>query len=154
SRGKVATLATLGGLYAAASVWAYFAWYRDVPEKPFLWGGDGGFGVNTYAGGADKMGHFWSDLAITRSTSEMLMAGGWRPLPATLIAGGLSAFAFTMVEVKDGYYYEFSFGDLTADYLGVAAAATLENFPAIDRLFDLRLDYWPSKEYLEILRGE
>ena len=50
----------VGALYAGFSTWAYLAWYRDVESlDEFGWGGDGWFGRNTYAGGADKLGHAW-----------------------------------------------------------------------------------------------
>jgi hypothetical protein len=148
--GKIGSAASLGGVYAGLTVWAYFAWYHDKPRNlRFKVNGDGLFGVNTYAGGSDKLGHFWSNHMISRATTELLMAGGWRPLPASLIASGLCASFFTFVEVKDGYYYEFSTGDLVANVGGAALSALLVNRPDIDRLIDFRLDYRPTSEYMD-----
>jgi hypothetical protein len=147
--GKIVSASAIGGVYATLTVWAYFAWYHNKPRNLyFKTNGDGLFGVNTYAGGSDKLGHFWSNHAVSRGTSELLIAGGWRPLPASLIASGLSAAFFTFVEVKDGYYYEFSTGDLAADVGGAALSVLMINHPEIDRLFDFRVQYVPTDEYL------
>ena len=148
TRGKIISAGSLAGLYTGFTVWAYFAWYHNKPENlHFKWNGDGLFGVNTYAGGSDKLGHFWSNHLVSRASTEMLIAGGWKPLPASLISSGLSITYFTFIEVKDGYYYEFSSGDLVADIGGAALSALLINVPAVDRLIDFRVDYWPSQEY-------
>lgn len=150
TRGKLASAGGLAGFYAALTVWAYFAWYHRKPKNlSFKVNGDGGFGVNTYAGGSDKLGHFWSNHLISRGTSELLIAGGWRPLPASLIASGLSLAFFTFVEVKDGYYYEFSSGDMIANAGGAALSALFISRPELDRLFDFRVDYLPTREYLD-----
>jgi hypothetical protein len=148
TRGKIASAGAVGGAYTALTVWAYFAWYHNKPRNLyFKVNGDGLFGVNTYAGGSDKLGHFWSNHMVSRGTSEMLIAGGWKPLPASLIASGLSASFFAFVEVKDGYYYEFSTGDLTANIGGAALSVLMINRPEVDRLLDFRVDYWPTPEY-------
>ena len=79
---KLAAALTLGGLYAAFTTWTYFAWYRKgcrpepKPCKDFLWGKDGAFGANTYAGGADKLGHTWATLGLARLGTEMLHQWG------------------------------------------------------------------------------
>ena len=148
TRGKIASAGALGGVYAGLTVWAYFAWYHNKPRNLyFKTNGDGLFGVNTYAGGSDKLGHFWSNHIVSRGTTEMLMAGGWKPLPASAIASGLSIAFFGFVEVKDGYYYEFSMGDMAANVGGAALSALLINYPKIDRMIDFRIDYWPTAEY-------
>lgn len=148
TRGKVVSAGALGGVYLGFTVWAYFAWYHDKPRNLyFKANGDGLFGVNTYAGGSDKLGHFWSNHMVSRVTSEMLIAGGWRPLPASLIASGLSVAYFAFIEVKDGYYYEFSGGDMVGNVGGAALSVLMINRPEIDRLFDFKVDYWPSEEY-------
>jgi hypothetical protein len=149
TRGKLVSLGGLAGLYTGVGVWAYFAWYHGKPTHEWRWNGDGLFGVNTYAGGSDKLGHFWSNHVITRVTGELLMAGGWRQLPASLMAGGLCGVFFGAVEIKDAYYYEFSAGDFAADLTGAALGIAMMNWPALDRLIDFRVDYWPTDEYVD-----
>ncbi|HLU65593.1 MAG TPA: DUF2279 domain-containing protein [Kofleriaceae bacterium] len=150
TRGKLISAGALAGFYTALTVWAYFAWYHDKPQNlEFEVNGDGAFGVDTYAGGSDKLGHFWSNQVISRGTTEMLIAGGWKPLPASLIASGLSAAYFAFIEVKDGYYYEFSTGDIIGNLGGAALSALLINRPDIDRFVDFRVEYIPTREYLD-----
>ncbi|HWM88068.1 MAG TPA: DUF2279 domain-containing protein [Kofleriaceae bacterium] len=150
TRGKLLSLGGLAGLYTGVGIWAYFAWYNGKPRNPgWEWNGDGAFGVNTYAGGSDKLGHFYSTHVISRATTELLRAGGWRRMPASLIASGLCAAYFTMIEVKDAYYYEFSTGDLIADLAGAGLGVLMVNSPAVDRLLDVRVDYWPTSEYID-----
>lgn len=152
SHGKLISAAGLGGLYTAMSVWAYFAWYYGVPELPaFRVSGDGWFGATTYAGGADKLGHFWANYVITRASTRLLRGGGWSRLQASAIAGGMAVVFFTFVEVKDGYYYQFSIGDAVGNTAGVALSFLLENLPAVDDLLDFRLEYRPSSEYVHHL---
>ncbi|MBK9037172.1 MAG: DUF2279 domain-containing protein [Myxococcales bacterium] len=65
--------AVVGGLYVGFSAWAYVAWYRDVESlDEFGVGGDGWFGRNTYAGGADKLGHAWATYTLGRATTGVL----------------------------------------------------------------------------------
>jgi hypothetical protein len=151
---KALSLGALTAFYAGFSTWAYFAWYHDVEHLPeFEVGGDRYFDKYTYAGGADKMGHFDVNYVLTRETTKLLKWGGWDPLPASLMAAGLSSLYFTFVEVKDGYYYEMSPGDLMADFAGAVVGAVMENSPKLDRFVDFRMEYWPSKQYRDIVAG-
>jgi hypothetical protein len=138
---------SLGAVYASFTVWSYFAWYRQAYLPSFTVGGDGLFGANTYAGGADKMGHLWANLALSRGGAELLTWAGWKPLPASLLSAGLSFALFTAVEVKDGFHYQFSYGDLAGDGIGAALGALQVNFPRFDELFDFRVEFFPSKRY-------
>ena len=144
----------LAGVYGALTVWAYFAWYHDKPELPaFSYGGDGWFGEGTYAGGADKLGHAWASHAVSRLSTEVLVQGGWRRWPASLIASSLSLAFFTFVEVKDGFYYQFSPGDMAGNAAGAALSALMSNVPRVDELLDFRVAYQPSPEYRDLLGG-
>lgn len=152
---RAVSAAVLGGIYAGFTTWAYFAWYHDVEQLPDLEvGHDGYFGAETYAGGADKLGHFTANYALTRASTRLLRWGGWKPLPASVVAGGMSALYFAFIEIKDGYYYELSPGDLVANTLGAAAAIAMENSPTVDRFLDFRIEYWPSPAYRAIVRGD
>ncbi|HEY0193626.1 MAG TPA: DUF2279 domain-containing protein [Kofleriaceae bacterium] len=146
---RLAASLTLGGIYAAFTTWTYFAWYRKhKPLSDFKWGGDGWLGDRTYAGGADKFGHAWATMGLGRAGTELLYQwGGFSRLTSTLVGVGLSELLFIGVEVKDGFYYEFSFSDFTGDSLGALAAVALSLSPRLDELFDFRVEYWPSHEY-------
>ncbi len=145
---RVLSLGALGGIYVAFSTWAYFAWYHGKPDLPeFTVGGDGYFGEHTYAGGADKLGHAWANLALSRATTELLRWGGWSRGEASVLASSLSWLLFAFVEIKDGYYYQLSPGDMYANTAGAALSALMVNVPAVDRAIDFRVEVWPSPEY-------
>jgi hypothetical protein len=144
----------LGSFYAGFSVWAYFAWYRNHPPlSNYKFGGDGMFGVETYAGGADKLGHAWATMALARLGSSVLTEGGWDHTRSALLSAGLSELLFLNVEIRDGFYFEFSYGDLAMDTVGMFAALALELSPKLDEMFDYRVQYFPSPRYIENLDG-
>src|SRR5262245_12560696 len=151
---KWGSLAGILGVYATASTYMYFAWYYDQPGQDFTFGGDGYFGKNTYGGGADKLGHAWANAMWSRLTGDILVGGGWKRWQAGLIAPAITLALFTMVEVKDGVFYEFSPGDEIANTLGAGLTALLINFPRIDELIDFRVEYFPSRQYRDLLDGE
>ena len=70
----------------AASVYAYFAWFRHATRTTDPMFTLEGFGVNTYAGGADKLGHFWAGHMFSYVTTEALVHGGFRTLPSSIVA--------------------------------------------------------------------
>lgn len=144
---------TLGGFYAGFSIWAYVAWYRNHPSRDFRAGGDNLFGVKTYAGGADKLGHAWATMALARLGTAVLTNGGWNRTGATLASSALSELLFLSVEIRDGFYYEFSYGDFAMNTLGMATAIALDLWPRLDELIDFRVQYFPSARYLENLDG-
>jgi hypothetical protein len=151
---------TLAGLYAGFSAWTYFAWYRKGcrPEpKPcddFLWGKDGSFGVGTYAGGADKLGHAWATLGLARLGTEMLYQwGGYGRRRSILVGTALSEALFLGVEIRDGFTYQFSYWDFAFDTFGALMAFAQSTWPRFDELIDLRVQYWPSQAYRDQLEG-
>jgi hypothetical protein len=152
---KVAAGVTLAGAYAVFVGWTYVAWYRKHhPLSQYKWGGDGWVGDETYAGGADKFGHAWATYSLARGGSELLQQwGGYDRTTANVVSTLASELLFTGVEVKDGFYYEFSFSDLTGDTLGAVAAFAMTQWPRLDELFDYRVEYWPSLMYRRKVDG-
>lgn len=149
------SLAGVAGVYTGAATYMYFAWYHGQPDLPaFRVGGDGWFGARTYAGGVDKVGHAWSGLALSRVSGEILDRGGWERWQAGVIGSGLTVGLLTLFEVKDGYYTEFSPGDAVFNVLGAGLNAAMMAWPELDELLDLRVEYFPSREYRALLRGE
>src|SRR5512135_1079130 len=138
----IAAPVILGPTYAAFGSWMYLAWYyQHKPLGYFKWGGDNGPGIlgwageRTYAGGADKFGHAWSTMALARGGTELLSRyGGFDHAKASLVSAALADALFFFVEVKDGFYYEFSYGDFGFDSIGAVAAVLLDNFPRLDEM--------------------
>jgi hypothetical protein len=149
---KQVAVATVAGTWVAASTYAYFAWFRNATRTTDPMYTLDGFGVNTYAGGADKLGHFWAGHMLSYATTEALVHGGYRTLPASFVALGLSQAFGTLSEYKDSLHYQFEFGDIIANCSGALFTVLLENVPALDRLLDVRVEYWPTHEYLRLLK--
>jgi hypothetical protein len=166
---RIAAAATMAGLYTAFGGWMYLAWYRQhKPLSQYKWGGDdepcahtlsrcgllGWAGDTTYAGGEDKFGHAWSTMALARGGTELLSQwGGFDRDKSMLVATGLAELLFVGVEVRDGFFFEFSFSDLVGDTVGALAALALMHWPRLDEMFDFRVQYWPSSAYLKKLDG-
>jgi hypothetical protein len=149
-----ASLGGTAGVYVSATTYMYFAWYHGQPDLPsFRFGGDGWFGGRTYTGGADKLGHAWSSLALSRLTGEILIWGGWEPWQAGLLGSGMTLGLFTAFELKDAFYTEFSPGDALFNGLGGALAFAMLAYPPLDELVDFRVEYLPSREYRDLLAG-
>ena len=161
---KLAAALTLGGIYAGFTTWTYFAWYRKhKPLEQFrfgcffcngtdgnyeIWNSNGWFGAQRYAGGADKLGHAWATMGLARGGTELLNQwGGYDRMTSAIISTSLAELLFFGVEIKDGFYYEFSFGDLTFNTLGAALGFALSVSPRLDELIDFRVEYWPSDHY-------
>lgn len=156
---KLAAALTLGGLYAGFTTWTYFAWYRKgcrpepKPCKDFLWGRDGAFGADTYAGGADKLGHAWATLALARLGTEMLHQwGGYERRTSTIVGTALSEALFLGVEIRDGFSYQFSYWDFVFNTLGAALGFAQSTWPRVDELVDFRVQYFPSSGYQDRFR--
>ncbi len=154
---RLASASAVAGVYAVFGAYAYFAWFHQAHEVPFFvisdWRDENPFAVHSYAGGADKFGHCWFNYIMTRSTTELLADGGWNRFGASLVSAGLTETAFFLSEVKDGFIWGFEVGDFAANMTGAALAVLLENSPTLDRLFDFRLDYFPSSDYRYLVRS-
>jgi len=148
-RAKWIAAGSIAAFHGTYLVWEHFAWYRKGSE-PFHsegWGGHA-FSPNAFAGGADKFGHFWGNYVLTRGTTAALVAGGWPRLPSSLVSFGLTELAYTLIEIQDGMApYGFDPKDMAANLLGGGFGLLMTNVPAVDRLIDFRLEYWPSKRY-------
>ena len=151
---------TLAGFYAGFSAWTYFAWYRKgcrpepKPCSDFLWGRDGSFGATTYAGGADKLGHWWATMGLARLGTETLYQwGGYDRTASILVGTALSEALFLGVEIRDGFSYQFSYWDFAFDTIGAGIALAQSFWPRFDELIDFRVQYWPSQAYRDQLEG-
>lgn len=152
SRSKWIAAGTVAGLHVGYAVWSYFAWYRgddlgDFHEEKSTW-----FDEVSYAGGADKVGHFWANYALSRATTAALVSAGWDRVPSALVAAGLSTVSFTLTEVEDGFTVGFDKKDLAANLAGAGLAILMDTVPGVDRAFDFKLQYFPSRDYRRALR--
>jgi hypothetical protein len=150
-----AAVGALGAVYAVFVAWTFVAWYRKhYPLVKYKWGGDGWLGPTTYSGGADKFGHAWATMSLARLGTVLLVnLGGFARRRASLVSAGIAELLFAGVELKDGFYYEFSFSDLTGNTIGAIVAAALDNLPRLRDVFAYRVEYLPSEMYRRKLAG-
>jgi hypothetical protein len=138
------------GVYLGLYGWVTLAWYvRSTNSGTFSMHEEGWFGRDTYAGGADKVGHTWGNYVMTRGVSQILQNGGWPRRASILTAGGLAFTFFAFSEVKDGYtkQYGFSTGDVLCNAIGVATGMVFELSPELDRRLDFKISYFPSAAF-------
>lgn len=148
TRSKLIAAGSIAAFHGVYLTWQYFAWYRKG-NMPFHYEGSySPFAVDAFSGGADKFGHAWGNYVMTRGTTAVLTAGGWPKLPSSAVAFGLTELAYLLTEIQDGMSpYGFGKKDLVANVVGGAFGVLLDNVPAVDRLIDFRLEYWPSSRY-------
>ena len=155
--GKVVSAGILSGINLGIYAWTYFAWYRPRAKNPsvvFL--DEGWFGPETYAGGADKLGHFYANYAFVRGSVAILEAGGWDRTVANVMSSLATLAFFTVIEFKDGYHegYGFSTQDMLANVTGVGLGALMTEWEALDRAIDVRIQYFPTREFVRELTDE
>lgn len=143
----------MAGSYAVMGAYTYYSWYQAEDPVAFSVTNDGWFGKDTYAGGADKLGHFFANYVITRTGYEVLTWSGLSRDKALASSLALDALFFTAIEIKDGLTENlgFSWGDIAANLCGNLLAAAFVFNPALDRSLDFRLEYSPSREYLDAI---
>ena len=91
-------------------------------------------------------------MALARMGTEVLSDwGGYDRTRSAIISTSLSELLFLGVEVSDGFYYEFSWSDFTGDTVGALLAIAFQASPRFDEMFDFRVQYWPSPEYVHDL---
>lgn len=130
---------------AAMTAWgiSQWEWFQHTPKLQH----EGWFGRDTHAGGADKTGHFFMSYVLSDLLYKDFQHKGVHQ-PAKTAA--LTALAtMTLLEIGDATSskYGFSTEDLIADAAGVLASWFLASHPAVDRVVDIRMEYWPSSGF-------
>lgn len=136
----IASEALLVGWYGKTN------WWQEGFTGEFRTVNEGWFGQHTYAGGADKLGHFYMNYVTSRVVARAFMWAGNDNDHAVTLGALTTLGAMTAVELLDGYSqrWRFSRGDAVMNLLGAGAAVLMERNPALDRLVDLRLHYKAS----------
>lgn len=118
-------------------------WWKDGFTGDFRSVNEGWFGQHTYAGGADKLGHFYMNYAGTRLFARAFASAGNTPEQALVLAATMILGTMSAVEVVDAYSkrWRFSKEDAVVNALGAGTAILFEKYPALDRLVDLRFHY-------------
>lgn len=146
--------AILGVSIASAAMTAFVlgvgtqAWW-DEGLQPFSLRETGFFGQNTYAGGADKLGHMYAAYVTVHIAASIYSAIGVKHDTATWLSGGFTFALFNGFELIDGFtQYGFEYGDVIMNSLGIGVGMATRLSPTVDSIFGMRLGYWPSRDFL------
>ncbi len=130
------------------SAWGIHFW--DWFEQSFHFEREYGFTQKSSTGGADKTGHFFTAYVFADFLNWRLRRQGWSKLRSTIVGSSVAMGLMTWIEVGDATSaYGWSWEDILADFIGVAISAGLSLSPTVDELFDFRLEYWPTKSYMD-----
>jgi len=123
-------------------------WWKDGLTSDFHVIDEGWFGENTYAGGADKLGHVYTAYVGTRLLTKAFVWAGNTPDAALGLSTKTILGTMLGIEILDGFSKAFSFSkeDAIADLVGATLGYHLEKNPELDKLLDFRVHYWPSEE--------
>lgn len=140
--------AVIAGIGVTVAYYGANGWWKDGFSGSFRTVDEGGFGRNTYAGGADKTGHAFFTYAGVRLLTRGFEALGNDPGRALRLGTWTSLGVMTGVEVVDGFSKKFRFSveDAVANAAGAAFAVLAEKEPRIDALLDFRLLYRRSPD--------
>ena len=141
---NTATIAAIGALWAG---YGYNKWWDDGFGGGFKTTNEGWFGNGTDSGGADKLGHMFSNYASVRLLTPLFTATGNSREEAIRLAGWTTIGIFTAIEVVDGYSRKWGFSpqDALVNVAGTALGVFLESHPEVDDRFDFRFAYRRSK---------
>jgi len=145
---KWTTIVFLGGSFVATPIAGYFQWWKRSDSQPWHFANERWFQEDTYAGGADKMSHFYYGTVGQEALTAAYQKLGHPADQARLLAFLNSVLAAVVVEVGDGFTsYGFSWEDATASTAGAAASAFVGAHNLRDTI-GFRFGFLPTAEPL------
>lgn len=123
---------------------AYGAIFWDWGKiSGFSFRDEGWFSKDTYAGGTDKLAHFYSHYTLDRISYYMYRQSGLSRSDALKHSLILATSVGLLIEVGDGIsHYGFSFNDLISDMAGIGLGHLLNYDAYLDELIGLQLWWW------------
>lgn len=123
-------------------------WWKDGFTGSFRTVDEGWFGQDTYAGGADKLGHAYFSYAGTRLLKHAFEWAGNDKDTSLILSAATVLGTLTAVETLDGFSekWKFSKEDLIMNIVGTGLGLLFEKNKRLDDLIDFRLHYWPSSD--------
>jgi hypothetical protein len=133
----------IGSGATLVAAYGSYNWWSSGFGGGFDTDNEGWFGSGTAFGGADKLGHLYSNYAGVRLLTPLFeMAGNSRDASVSLALWSTLGI-YTAVEVIDGYSrsWKFSPQDAIVNAAGAVLGHALETHPEYDAVFDFRIDY-------------
>lgn len=133
----------IGGGAALVAAYGAHNWWSSGFAGGFDTSDEGWFGSGTAFGGADKLGHLYSNYAGVRLLTPLFETAGNSREASVSLALWSTLGIYTAVEVVDGYSrsWKFSSQDALANIAGAAFGYALETHPELDEILDFRIDY-------------
>ncbi len=136
------------GVTALALGLGAFAWWKDKDLEPLHLRETGYFGRRTYAGGADKAGHMFSNYLSIKSMTAIYEALGLSHDKALILASGFVFGIAQAVELIDGFTeHGFEYQDVYANLVGLTLGILTELSPELESIFGMRIGYVPSRAW-------
>lgn len=106
---------------------------------------EGWFKKNTKEGGADKLGHFYTNYILTHGLATTYENWGYSKYKAISLAAWSSFGLSTLMEVGDSYSpYGMSPEDFAMNMLGSIVGYYWYKYPHLQEKVDFRIEYDPS----------
>ena len=123
---------------------AYGAIFWDWGKiKGFNFRDEGWFANSTYAGGTDKIAHFYSHFTLDRFSYYMYRQSGLSRSEALKHSFILATSVGVMIEIGDGLsHYGFAVNDLISDMAGIGLGHLLNQNAYLDELIGVQLWWW------------
>ncbi|MBI2378926.1 MAG: DUF2279 domain-containing protein [Deltaproteobacteria bacterium] len=124
------------------------AWWEDGLES-FRLRETGFLGRDTYAGGADKLGHLYCTYVSMHVVAALYEELGMTSSESVWYAALFTGLLWNGFEVIDGFTkFGFEYGDVVANTIGIGLGAVVQLVPTIGGIVGLRLGYVPSRDFL------
>ncbi len=135
---------------AVITAWGIANWDYGA-SKPHA-GSEGWFSRDTKSGGADKLGHFYTNYLIGLALSGLYEYWGYEKKEAAFYGAFSSFFMMNYMEVGDSFSsYGFSYEDFVMNTLGAASAYLFYMCPELSKRIDIRIEYIPSFENADVV---
>lgn len=119
---------------------------KFTPENFNYWD-RGWLGPDTYAGGHDKLGHFYSNYVCQYLVTAMYEGIGFSRNRAILASGLVTFVSFNLVELVDGFTpFGWEYGDTVFNIAGQLYAMGAQYY-GWDQYLHLKASWVPSRSY-------
>ncbi|MBI4818659.1 MAG: DUF2279 domain-containing protein [Deltaproteobacteria bacterium] len=124
------------------------AWWKDGLQA-FSLRETGFLERDTYAGGADKLGHLYCTYVSMHIVASVYEELGMSSTASVWYAALFTGLLWNGFELIDGFTkYGFEYGDVVFNTLGIGLGALVQLVPEAGSLVGLRLGYVPSRDFL------
>ncbi len=144
-RGQVSSVSwDIAAIGVGITVLGIYGW--DWGSSGYHFTSEGFFGEDTFNGGMDKLGHFYTTYVLTEYFTYRIRNAFGDAAGAEYTAAALSLGFMTYVEIFDGFAekHGFSYQDIIMNTAGAAFSILRNRVPGLAEKVDFRLQWMPS----------